>query len=111
MSDLADELAAKRLQLLKETVPPLRQVAMLYNATDRGMTQRYQVSATAAQALGLTVLPLGVREPEGFDEAFAAMTRDPPDGLFMVTRCPHRSQSPARFRLRSGTPYASHVRV
>jgi putative tryptophan/tyrosine transport system substrate-binding protein len=85
MSDLADELAAKRLQLLKETVPTLRQVAMLYNATDRGMTQRYQVSATAAQALGLTVLPLGVREPEGFDEAFAAMTRDPPDGLFMVT--------------------------
>ena len=85
MSDLADELAAKRLQLLKETVPPLRRVAMLYNATDRGMTQRYQVSATAAQALGLTVLPLGVREPEGFDEAFAAMTRDPPDGLFMVT--------------------------
>ena len=85
MSDLADELVAKRLQLLKETVPTLRQVAMLYNATDRGMTQRYQVSATAAQALGLTVLPLGVREPEGFDEAFAAMTRDPPDGLFMVT--------------------------
>jgi ABC-type uncharacterized transport system substrate-binding protein len=85
MSDLADELAAKRLQLLKETVPPLRKVAMLYNATDRGMTRRYQVSATAAQALGLTVLPLGVREPEGFDEAFAAMTRDPPDGLFMVT--------------------------
>jgi putative ABC transport system substrate-binding protein len=30
-------------------------------------------------------LPLGVREPEGFDAAFAAMTRDPPDGLFMVT--------------------------
>jgi ABC-type uncharacterized transport system substrate-binding protein len=85
MSDLADELAAKRLQLLKETVPPLRQVAMLYNATDLGMTQRYQVSAAAAQVLGLTVLPLGVGEPEGFDEAFAAMTRDPPDGLFMVT--------------------------
>jgi putative tryptophan/tyrosine transport system substrate-binding protein len=85
MSDLADELAAKRLQLLKEAVPSLRQVAMLYNATDLGMTQRYQVSAAAAQALGLTVLPLRVREPEGFDEAFATMTRDPPDGLFMVT--------------------------
>jgi ABC-type uncharacterized transport system substrate-binding protein len=85
ISDLADELAAKRLQLLKETVPSLRQVAMLYNATDLGMTQRYQVSAAAAQALGLTVLPLRVREPEGFDEAFAEMTRDPPDGLFMVT--------------------------
>jgi putative tryptophan/tyrosine transport system substrate-binding protein len=85
LSDLAVELAAKRLELLKEAVPRLRQVAMLYNAADLGMTQRYQVSAAAAQALGLTVLPLGVREPEGFDEAFAAMMREPPDGLFMVT--------------------------
>jgi hypothetical protein len=58
---------------------------MLYNATDLGITQRYQVSAAAAKVLDLSVLPLGVREPEGFDEAFAAMARDPPDGLFMVT--------------------------
>jgi putative ABC transport system substrate-binding protein len=85
ISDMAVDLAAKRLELLKAAVPQLRHVAMLYNAADLGMTQRYEVSAAAAQALDLTVLPLGVREPEGFDEAFAAMTREPPDGLFMVT--------------------------
>jgi putative ABC transport system substrate-binding protein len=85
LSDLAVELAAKRLELLKEAVPPLRQVAMLYNEADLGMTQRYQTTAAAAQALNLTVLPLPVHEPEGFDEAFAAMMREPPDGLFMVT--------------------------
>ena len=85
ISELAVELAAKRLELLKEAVPRLHKVAMLYNAADLGMTERYEVSAAAAQALDLTVLPLGVREPEGFDEAFAAMTREPPDGLFMVT--------------------------
>jgi putative tryptophan/tyrosine transport system substrate-binding protein len=85
MSDLAVELAAKRLELLKQAVPRLRKVAMLYNAADLGMTRRYEESATAAQVLDLTVLPLGVREPEGFEEAFAAMTREPPDGLFMVT--------------------------
>jgi putative ABC transport system substrate-binding protein len=49
------------------------------------MTQRYPTTAAAAQALNLTVLPLPVHEPEGFDEAFAAMVREPPDGLFMVT--------------------------
>jgi putative tryptophan/tyrosine transport system substrate-binding protein len=85
MSDLAVELAAKRLELLKQVVPRLRKVAMLYNAADLGMTRRYEQSATAARVLDLTVLPLGVREPEGFEEAFAAMTREPPDGLFMVT--------------------------
>src|SRR6516164_548157 len=36
MSDLSDQLAAKRLQLLKETLPPLHWVSILYNATDRG---------------------------------------------------------------------------
>jgi putative ABC transport system substrate-binding protein len=85
MSDVAAELSAKRLELLKEAMPQLRHVAMLYNAGDLSMTRRYQESRTAAEVLGLTVQPLPVSEPEGFDEAFAAMTREPPGGLFMVT--------------------------
>jgi putative ABC transport system substrate-binding protein len=85
MSDVAAELSAKRLELLKEAMPQLRHVAMLYNADDLSMTRRYQESRTAAETLGLTVQPLPVREPEGFDEAFEAMTREPPGGLFMVT--------------------------
>jgi putative tryptophan/tyrosine transport system substrate-binding protein len=85
MSDVAAELSAKRLELLKEAMPQLRHVAMLYNAGDLSMTRRYQESRAAAEALGLTVQPLPVSEPEGFDEAFEAMTREPPGGLFMVT--------------------------
>jgi putative ABC transport system substrate-binding protein len=85
MSDVAAELSAKRLELLKEAMPRLRHVAMLYNAGDLSMTRRFQESRTAAETLGLTVQPLPVSEPEGFGEAFAAMTREPPDGLFMVT--------------------------
>jgi len=34
--------------------------------------------------LGVTVQPLGVREPEDFEDAFAAMNREMPDGLLMV---------------------------
>jgi hypothetical protein len=85
MSDVAAELSAKRLELLKEAMPQLRHVAMLYNAGDLSMTRRYQESRAAAEALGPTVQPLPVSEPEGFDEAFEAMTREPPGGLFMVT--------------------------
>ena len=58
---------------------------MLWNRDDRGMTQRYDASAKAAQELGVTVQPLGVREPNDFDEAFAAMNREPPDAILMVT--------------------------
>ena len=49
------------------------------------MTQRYNASAKAAQDLGVTVQPLGVREPNDFDEAFATMNREPPNAILMVT--------------------------
>ena len=38
-----------------------------------------------AQVLGIIVQPLGVREPNDFDAAFAAMDRDPPNAVLMVT--------------------------
>jgi putative tryptophan/tyrosine transport system substrate-binding protein len=58
---------------------------MLWNKDDFGMTQRYDASAQAARDIDVTVLPLGVREPDDFNEAFAAMDRDPPDAILMVT--------------------------
>lgn len=85
ISDMASELSAKRLQLLKEAVPQLKRVAMLYNASDAGMTARYNAASAAAGVLGLVVQPLGVREPDEFDAAFAAMNADMPDGILMVT--------------------------
>ena len=85
LSEIATELSAKRLQLLKETVPSIRKVAMLWNADDLGMTLRYQAADGAAKTLDLAVQPLGVREPDDFGNAFATMDRDPPDGILMVT--------------------------
>jgi putative tryptophan/tyrosine transport system substrate-binding protein len=85
ISDVAIELTAKRLELLKETTAGLHRVPMLWNAADLGMTLRYKSSATVAEALGVTVQPLGVREPEDFEEAFAAMIREPPDAILMVS--------------------------
>jgi putative ABC transport system substrate-binding protein len=85
ISDVAAELAPKRLELLKELAPALRRVAMLWNASDLGMTMRYRSTAAAAQTLGVAVQTLGVREPDDFDDAFAAMTREPPDAILMVS--------------------------
>jgi putative tryptophan/tyrosine transport system substrate-binding protein len=85
VSDIASELSAKRLALLKEAVPSLRNVAVLWNADDLGMTLRYRAAEVQAQRLGMTVVPLGVREPEDFAAAFSEMTKTPPDGILMVT--------------------------
>jgi putative ABC transport system substrate-binding protein len=85
ISDVASELSAKRLELLKEIIPALRRVAMLWNADDLGMTLRYRTATAVAESLGVVVQALGVREPDDFEAAFAAMTREPPDALLMVS--------------------------
>jgi putative ABC transport system substrate-binding protein len=85
VSEVATELSAKRLALLKETVPNLRTVAVLWNAGDLGMTLRYRAAEAEAQRLGLSVVPLGVRAPDDFETAFSEMVKMPPDAIMMVT--------------------------
>jgi putative ABC transport system substrate-binding protein len=85
ISDSASQLSAKRLSLLKELLPKASRVAMLWNRDDLGMSLRYEASAAAAQSLGITVQPLGVREPDDFEGVFEAMNRQPPDAILMVS--------------------------
>jgi putative tryptophan/tyrosine transport system substrate-binding protein len=84
-TDQAAELSAKRLELLKDAVPKASRIAVLWNADDLSMTLRFREVERAARILHVTVQPLGVREPEDFDAAFSAMTRERPDALFLVT--------------------------
>jgi putative ABC transport system substrate-binding protein len=49
------------------------------------MSLRYEASAKAAQEIGVMVQPLGVREPDDFNDAFAAMDREPPEAILMVS--------------------------
>jgi putative ABC transport system substrate-binding protein len=85
ISDVATTLSTKRLGLLKDSVPKLRRVAMLWNKDDLGMSLRYEASAKAAQAIGVEVQAVGVREPDDFNEAFSVMNREPPDAILMVS--------------------------
>ena len=85
LGDLATELSAKRLELLKETVPKLARVAVLWNSADGGMTLRFRSIQPAARSLAVTVRPLGVQEPDDFEQAFTAMTQERPDALFVVS--------------------------
>ena len=85
ISDVSAQLSPKRLELLKDLIPTLKQVAMLWNANDLGMTLRVRESEQAARALNLSVQALGVREPNDFAAAFAAMIDRLPDGILMVS--------------------------
>lgn len=61
ISDNAAALSTKRLELIKQAVPKLHKVAMLWNRDDLGMSMRYDASAGAARSLGIAVQALGVR--------------------------------------------------
>jgi putative ABC transport system substrate-binding protein len=85
IADDAAMLSTKRLSLLKALLPNLQRVAMLWNKEDLGMSQRYEASAKAARDIGVQVQALGVREPDDFNDAFAAMNRQNPEAILMVS--------------------------
>ena len=85
INDPAAVLSAKRLEILRDLIPKAQRIAVLWNVGNNAMTLRYREIEKAAQVMHITIDPLGVREPEDFDIAFAAMTRARPDALMMLT--------------------------
>jgi putative ABC transport system substrate-binding protein len=84
ISDESTTLSTKRLALMRQAVPNLKRVAMLWNRDDLGMSQRYEISASSARSIGVTVQALGLREPDDFNGVFEAMNREPPEAILLV---------------------------
>ena len=73
ITNLGTELGGKRLELLKEAVPKLARVAVLYNpAIPRSLLEAKEVLPVAARALRLTLQPWELRTADDFDRVFAA---------------------------------------
>jgi ABC-type uncharacterized transport system substrate-binding protein len=72
LTAIAAELAGKRLELLKETLPRLTRVGVLWNPMDQGSDQGLKEIEIAAPTLWLEVQSLQVRSPSNFESAFKA---------------------------------------
>jgi putative ABC transport system substrate-binding protein len=71
LTHIAVELSGKRLALFKEALPRMTRVALLVNANNQQVTQRYiDETKTAATTLGLDVHPVEVRSLGDFEQAF-----------------------------------------
>lgn len=91
---LFPELAAKRLELLKQTLPKASSVAVLKNAANPGNLLIFKAVQGVGQALGMTVYAVDVRGPDDFEGAFGAMMKDPPQALLVLDDplfVPHRT--------------------
>jgi putative tryptophan/tyrosine transport system substrate-binding protein len=80
---LGTELGGKRLELLKEAVPKVARVMALY---EPGPVRALEVKdlQVAARASKLTLQPWEVRTADDFDKVFAALSKQRPDGLYVV---------------------------
>jgi putative tryptophan/tyrosine transport system substrate-binding protein len=110
ITNLGGELGGKHLELLKEAVPKLARVAVLYDpATPDSVHDVKEVLPVAAGALGLTVRSWEVRAAEDFDKVFAAISKWRPDGLYVPRRSPLMRANEKRivgFALKSRLPSA-----
>jgi putative tryptophan/tyrosine transport system substrate-binding protein len=85
LTNLTGKLAGKRLELLKEAVPRLARVAVLYEpATPANVVEVKEDLPNAARALKLTVQPWEVRDADSFDRVFDALNKQLPDGLYVA---------------------------
>jgi putative ABC transport system substrate-binding protein len=84
VTNLGSELGGKRLELLKEAVPKLARVAVLYDPAIAGSVREVKEDLpVSARALGLTVRSWEVRGADGFEKVFAALNKERPDGLYV----------------------------
>jgi putative ABC transport system substrate-binding protein len=85
MTVLGPELEAKRLGLLKQALPKISRVAVLWNPANPAIHFYFEETKRAAALLQLTLDPVTeVRGAEELDGAFAAMARARPDALVVL---------------------------
>ena len=73
------------MELLKEAVPKLARVAVLYApANPSSVLAVKEDLPVAARALRVTIQPWEVRAANDFDRVFAAMNKQRPDGLYVL---------------------------
>lgn len=75
LSNMSGELVAKQLELLREFVPRLSGVCLMFNATSSISSVYVSTAQAAAQSAGLKFMSLDVRTPEDIDKAFVTMSQ------------------------------------
>jgi putative ABC transport system substrate-binding protein len=109
VTDAGGEILAKRFELLKETLPNLSRVGILFNPDIAATRSRLTSMTEIAPTLGLTTIPVEARGLDALEQAFATMVREGAQAFVMQgdsVLFSHRSQI-AEMALRNRLPAAS----
>ncbi|OGL12652.1 MAG: hypothetical protein A3I14_13455 [Candidatus Rokubacteria bacterium RIFCSPLOWO2_02_FULL_73_56] len=84
LTSISTEMDGKRLELLREVIPNVSHIAVLWNAASPLQVLAEKQTRAAAQVLRMNVLSLGVRTIEEIEGAFAAIVRERPGALLVL---------------------------
>ena len=85
LSTFAPDLSGKRLELLKDIVPGLSRVAILWQGAHEGAILSLQETEAAGRVLGVHLQSLEVRGPNDFERVFEAATREGAEALIVLS--------------------------
>jgi ABC-type uncharacterized transport system substrate-binding protein len=85
LSMMSPDLSGKRLELLRDAVPGLSRVAILWNPDLRGAVLDYRETLGAARALRLQVQSVEVSRTDELDSAFSAVTNGRAEALLVMS--------------------------
>ena len=85
---MSPELSGKRLELLREVVPNLSRVGIIWNPDVRGAMFDYNETVSAARILRLQLQSVEVRRADDLDRAFSGLTKGRAEGLIVPTPNP-----------------------
>jgi putative ABC transport system substrate-binding protein len=83
LTNQVTELQGKALQLLKEAIPSVSRVAVLWNPTEPGRQANAREAEVAARVLGLHSQLIGAASPAELDSVFTAMAQERPDAVLV----------------------------
>jgi putative ABC transport system substrate-binding protein len=84
LSMMGPEVGAKRLQLLRDVLPKVHPVAVMWNPDYTGMVARFRQTQGAAPAVGMGVRSVEVRDSRELERAIEIMDRERPDALVLL---------------------------
>jgi putative ABC transport system substrate-binding protein len=87
-SNISSELVGKRLELLREVLPGLVRVAVLWNPDVRGAVLDYKESEAVARSLRLELLSAEVSSPADLDRALSAATAGHAHAMILMATNP-----------------------
>jgi len=117
LTSITTELSGKRVELLKDVLPGISRLAVLWNPANPVATGAFREMEGASARLGVQVYPMGVRASSEFQDSFKAAAHARASALYVIeegTLLPHRARIlslAAQHRLPAASQYSEFAQA